>query len=190
MIWKEIIYPSPKLQELYRLALCLCGAIILLGAWNDIGYHPALLALLPTLVLYQLSSYFNAKSLAFSPKKQRLSLLLDFVDGILTGVLIAFVSFDLILSLALGMAFLIAIISAMKATAPLDLFGLFVGLLLTYWLSPVTIIPSHRAQLMILVVVAGYWLWLATVCCNQIWRVILTICLLNSTILFYAETNG
>ncbi|MDG1165416.1 MAG: hypothetical protein P8N61_08595, partial [Porticoccaceae bacterium] len=151
---------------------------------------PALLALLPALFLYQLSSYFTPKSLAFSPKKQRLSLLLDFVDGILTGVLIAFVSFDLILSLALGMAFLIAIISAMKATAPLDLFGLFVGLLLTYWLSPVTIIPSHRAQLMILVVVAGYWLWLATVCCNQIWRVILTICLLNSTILFYAETNG
>ena len=160
MTWKEIVYPSPKLQELYRLALCLCGAIILLGAWQTIGYHPVLLLLLPGLFLYQFSSYFTVKSSPTNPKRQRLALLLEFVDGVLTGVLIAFVGFDPILTLALGLAFLITIISPLKPTAPLDVFGLFVGVALIFWLSPITVMPSEGAQLTILVVVAGYCLLL------------------------------
>ena len=160
MTWKEIVYPSPKLQELYRLALCLCGAIILLGAWQTIGYHPVVLLLLPSLFLYQFSSYFTVKSSPTNSKRQRLALLLEFVDGVLTGVLIAFVGFDPILTLALGLAFLITIISPLKPTAPLDLFGLFVGVALIFWLSPITVMPSEGAELTILVVVAGYCLLL------------------------------
>ena len=49
---------------------------------------------------------------------------LEFSDGVLTGVLLAFVGFEPIVVMALGMAFLMTIISAMKPTRPLDLFGL------------------------------------------------------------------
>ena len=166
MTWKEIVYPSPKLQELYRLVLGLCGAIILLGAWGVIGYHPALLVLLPALFIYQFSCYFRSMA---SPNKQvgqRLALLLEFVDGVLTGVLLAFVGFDPLLTIALGLGFLMTVISPLKATAPLDLFGLFAGALLTYWLLPISVSPGLQAQLLILLLVAGYCLLLANMARN------------------------
>jgi len=166
MTWKEIVYPSPKLQELYRLVLGLCGAIILLGAWGVIGYHPALLVLLPALFIYQFSCYFRSMASPNKQVRQRLALLLEFVDGVLTGVLLAFVGFDPLLTIALGLGFLMTLISPLKATAPLDLFGLFAGALLTYWLLPINVSPGLQAQLLILLLVAGYCLLLANMARN------------------------
>ena len=166
MTWKEIVYPSPKLQELYRLVLGLCGAIILLGAWGVIGYHPALLVLLPALFIYQFSCYFRSMASPNKQVRQRLALLLEFVDGVLTGVLLAFVGFDPLLTIALGLGFLMTVISPLKATAPLDLFGLFAGALLTYWLLPINVSPGLQAQLLILLLVAGYCLLLANMARN------------------------
>ena len=148
------------------MVLGLCGAIILLGAWRVIGYHPALLVLLPALFIYQFSCYFRSMA---SPNKQvgqRLALLLEFVDGVLTGVLLAFVGFDPLLTIALGLGFLMTLISPLKATAPLDLFGLFAGALLTYWLLPISVSPGLQAQLLILLLVAGYCLLLANMARN------------------------
>jgi len=148
------------------LVLGLCGAIILLGAWGVIGYHPALLVLLPALFIYQFSCYFRSMA---SPNKQvgqRLALLLEFVDGVLTGVRLAFVGFDPLLTIALGLGFLMTVISPLKATAPLDLFGLFAGALLTYWLLPINVSPGLQAQLLILLLVAGYCLLLANMARN------------------------
>ncbi len=148
------------------MVLGLCGAIILLGAWGVIGYHPALLVLLPALFIYQFSCYFRSMA---SPNKQvgqRLALLLEFVDGVLTGVLLAFVGFDPLLTIALGLGFLMTVISPLKATAPLDLFGLFAGALLTYWLLPINVSPGLQAQLLILLLVAGYCLLLANMARN------------------------
>ena len=161
MTWKEIVYPSPKLQELYRLVLGLSGAIILLGAWEVIGYHHALLVLLPALFIYQFSCYFTAMAWPKKPVRQRLALVMEFIDGALTGVLVAFVSFDSLLTIALGLGFLITVISPLKATAPLDLFGLFAGALLTTWLSPISVVPGFQSQLLILLLMAGYCLLLA-----------------------------
>jgi len=166
MTWKEIVYPSPKLQELYRLVLGLCGAIILLGAWGVIGYHPALLVLLPALFVYQFSCYFRSMASPNKQVRQRLTLLLEFVDGVLAGVLLAFVGFDPLLTIALGLGFLMTVISPLKATAPLDLFGLFAGALLTYWLLPISVSPGLQAQLLILLLVAGYCLLLANMARN------------------------
>ena len=148
------------------MVLGLCGAIILLGAWGVIGYHPALLVLLPALFIYQFSCYFRSMA---SPNKQvgqRLALLLEFVDGVLTGVRLAFVGFDPLLTIALGLGFLMTVISPLKATAPLDLFGLFAGALLTYWLLPINVSPGLQAQLLILLLVAGYCLLLANMARN------------------------
>ena len=161
MIWKETIYPSPKLQELYRLFLCVFWAITLLGAWRVINYHPALLALLPALFLYQFSSYFIEAGIIDARKRQRLAMTLEFSDDLLTGVLAAFVGFEPIVVIALGMTFLITIISAMKPAAPLDLLGLLIGAVLTAWLSPVAVALGALAQLMILAVAMGYALLLA-----------------------------
>jgi class 3 adenylate cyclase len=158
MTWKEIIYPSPKLQELYRLALGLSGAIILLGAWQVIGYHPALLVLLPALFVYQFSCYFTAMASPNKLLRQRLALLLEFIDGALTGVLLAFVGFDPLLTIALGLGFLITVVSPLKATAPLDLFGLFAGALFTFGLSPISVVSGFQSQLLILLLMAGYCL--------------------------------
>jgi class 3 adenylate cyclase len=158
MTWKEIVYPSPKLQELYRLALGLSGAIILLGAWQVIGYHPALLVFLPALFVYQFSCYFTAMASPNKLLRQRLALLLEFIDGALTGVLLAFVGFDPLLTIALGLGFLITVVSPLKATAPLDLFGLFAGALFTFWLSPISVVPGFQSQLLILLLMAGYCL--------------------------------
>jgi len=85
---------------------------------------------------------------------------LEFSDGVLTGVLLAFVGFEPIVVMALGMAFLMTIISAMKPTAPLDLFGLLIGAVLTVWLSPVAVAPGALGQLMILAVAMGFALLL------------------------------
>ena len=148
------------------MVLGLCGAIILLGAWGVIGYHPALLVLLPALFIYQFSCYFRSMASPNKQVRQRLALLLEFVDGVLTGVLLAFVGFDPLLTIALGLGFLMTVISPLKATAPLDLFGLFAGALLTYWLLPITVSPGLQAQLLILLLVAGYCLLLANMARN------------------------
>ncbi|MDA9347878.1 hypothetical protein N9Q87_01160 [Porticoccaceae bacterium] len=102
MTWKAFIYPSPKLQELYRLALCICGVTILLGAWRDIGYHSGLLAVLPALFIYQFGSYLTTHSTLSTLNRQRLSLAMEFSDGLITGLLIALAAFDPIITLALG----------------------------------------------------------------------------------------
>ena len=148
------------------MVLGLCGAIILLGAWGVIGYHPALLVLLPALFIYQFSCYFRSMASPNKQVRQRLALLLEFVDGVLTGVLLAFVGFDPLLTIALGLGFLMTLISPLKATAPLDLFGLFAGALLTYWLLPISVSPGLQAQLLILLLVAGYCLLLANMARN------------------------
>ena len=148
------------------MVLGLCGAIILLGAWGVIGYHPALLVLLPALFVYQFSCYFRSMASPNKQVRQRLALLLEFVDGVLTGVLLAFVGFDPLLTIALGLGFLMTVISPLKATAPLDLFGLFAGALLTYWLLPINVSPGLQAQLLILLLVAGYCLLLANMARN------------------------
>ena len=156
MTWNEIVSPSPKLQELYRLALSICAATILLGAWGDINYHPALLAVLPALFIYQFSSYFTANESIPLRRRQRLAVIMELIDGLITGCLMAFVGFDPIVVLGLGLAFLVTIVGSLKPTSPLDLFGLFTGAGLTYWLSPVAIVPGIGTQLFILIVAAGY----------------------------------
>ena len=156
MTWNEIVYPSPKLQELYRLALSICAATILLGARGDINYHPALLAVLPALFIYQFSSYFTANESIPLRRRQRLAVIMELIDGLITGCLMAFVGFDPIVVLGLGLAFLVTIVGSLKPTSPLDLFGLFTGAGLTYWLSPVAIVPGIGTQLFILIVAAGY----------------------------------
>ncbi len=148
------------------MVLGLCGAIILLGAWGVIGYHPALLVLLPALFIYQFSCYFRSMASPNKQVRQRLTLLLEFVDGVLAGVLLAFVGFDPLLTIALGLGFLMTVISPLKATAPLELFGLFAGALLTYWLLPISVSPGLQAQLLILLLVAGYCLLLANMARN------------------------
>jgi len=148
------------------LVLGLCGAIILLGAWGVIGYHPALLVLLPALFVYQFSCYFRSMASPNKQVRQRLTLLLEFVDGVLAGVLFSFVGFDPLLTIALGLGFLMTVISPLKATAPLELFGLFAGALLTYWLLPISVSPGLQAQLLILLLVAGYCLLLANMARN------------------------
>ncbi|MDB4322312.1 adenylate/guanylate cyclase domain-containing protein [bacterium] len=156
MTWNEIVYPSPKLQELYRLALSICAATILLGAWGDINYHPALLAVLPSLFIYQFSSYFTANESIPLRRRQRLAVIMELIDGLITGCLMAFVGFDPIVVLGLGLAFLVTIVGSLKPTSPLDLFCLFTGAGLTYWLSPIAIVPGIGTQLFILIVAAGY----------------------------------
>ena len=158
MTCKEIIYPSPKLQELYRLDLGICAAIILLGAWRVMNYHPVLLALLPALFLYQFSSYFTSGIGMAAYGRQRLAMFMESIVGALTGVLMAFVAFDPIIALALGLSFLSTIISSLKPTATLDTFGLFLGLTLTYWPSAIDVITELGSQLIILAVAGGYYL--------------------------------
>lgn len=158
MTWKEFIYPSPKLQELYRLALCICAATILLGAWQDLNYHWGLLTVLPFLFIYQFGSYLTNSRLISKTKQQLLSISMEFIDGFIAGALIALVGFDPVITLAMGATFLITIIGAIKATAPLDISGLFAGTLAGYWLLPITINPSVTVQLMILMISFAYCL--------------------------------
>ena len=138
------------------MALSICAATILLGAWGDINYHPALLAVLPALFTYQFSSYFTANESIPLRRRQRLAVIMELIDGLITGCLMAFVGFDPIVVLGLGLAFLVTIVGSLKPTSPLDLFGLFTGAGLTYWLSPVAIVPGIGTQLFILIVAAGY----------------------------------
>jgi adenylate cyclase len=156
MTWKEFIYPSPKLQELYRLALCICAATILLGAWQDLNYHWGLLTVLPFLFIYQFGSYLNTSRLISKTKQQVLSISMEFTDGLIAGALIALVGFEAVITLALGATFLITIIGSMKPTAPIDIAGTFIGALAGYWLLPVTIEPNGAVQLMILVISFAY----------------------------------
>jgi class 3 adenylate cyclase len=83
---------------------------------------------------------------------------MEFIDGLIAGVLIALVNFDPIITLALGATFLITVIGSMKATAPLDITGIFIGALASYWLLPISIEPSSTAQLMILLISFAYCL--------------------------------
>ena len=138
------------------MALSICAATILLGAWGDINYHPALLAVLPALFIYQFSSYFTANESIPLRRRQRLAVIMELIDGLITGCLMAFVGDDPIVVLGLGLAFLVTIVGSLKPTSPLDLFGLFTGAGLTYWLSPVAIVPGIGTQLFILIVAAGY----------------------------------
>jgi len=126
------------------------------GCLGDINYHPALLAVLPALFIYQFSSYFTANDSIPLRRRQRLAVIMELIDGLITGCLMAFVGFDPIVVLGLGLAFLVTIVGSLKPTSPLDLFGLFTGAGLTYWLSPVAIVPGIGTQLFILIVAAGY----------------------------------
>ena len=146
------------MQELYRLAICICGATILLGAWKDLNYHWGLITVLPFLFIYQFSSYLIKSPVISRSKKQLLTITMEFVDGLITGALMALVAFDPLITLALGAIFLVTVVGAMKATAPLDIAGVFAGALVTFWFLQITIEPIAAVQLMILVVAFAYCL--------------------------------
>ena len=163
MTWKQFIYPSPKVQELYRLSLCLCAATILLGAWQSLNYHWGLLTVLTLLFLYQFGSYLaNTRLISNQPisrgKQQLLSLLMALFDGLIAGTLIALVNFDPVITIAMGTSFLITVTGAMKPTAPLDIAVIFIGALLGLWLLPISVEPTPGVQLVILLIVFTYCL--------------------------------
>ena len=74
---------------------------------------------------------------------------MEFSDGVITGLLVALAAFEPIITLALGAAFLVTIVGAMKPTAPLDLFGLLLGALLGLWLLPFSVSVSTPVQLLV-----------------------------------------
>lgn len=163
MTWKQFIYPSPKVQELYRLVLCLCAATILLGSWQDLDYHWGLLTVLTLLFVYQFGSYL-ANTRVFPnrliPRGRRkfLSASMEFIDGLIAGTLVALVNFDPLITIAIGTTFLITVVGAMKPTAPLDIAATFSGALLGFWLLPISIEPTPGIQLIILVMAFSYCL--------------------------------
>ncbi len=115
--------------------------------------------MLPALFIYQFGSYLTTHSTVSILSRQRLSLAMEFSDGVITGLLIALAAFDPIITLALGAAFLVTIVGAMKATAPLDLFGLFIGALMGFWLLPVAVAVSPQMQLLVTCISFSYCLF-------------------------------
>ena len=163
MTWKQFIYPSPKVQELYRLVLCLCAATILLGAWRDLDYHWGLLAVITLLFVYQFGSYLiNTRLLPNQLiSRHRVNLLsasMELADGLIAGFLMALVNFDPLITVAIGTSFLITVVGAMKPTASLDIAATFAGALLGFWLLPITLAPTLGVQLIILVLTFAYCL--------------------------------
>tara|TARA_B110000503_G_scaffold142027_1_gene237462 strand:+ start:1224 stop:2480 length:1257 start_codon:yes stop_codon:yes gene_type:complete len=158
MTWKTFIYPSPRLQELYRLALCICTAAIFLGSWRDLDYNPAVLAVLSGVFIYQFGSYFTLKKSVPLSQREKVSVVMEFSDGLLTGLLVSFVAFDSIVTLSLGAIFLVTIVGSMKSTAPLDIGGALIGAGLGFWWLPATVVPSSTVQLIILLVAFSYCL--------------------------------
>lgn len=163
MTWKQFIYPSPKVQELYRLVLCLCAATILLGAWRDLDYHWGLLAVITLLFVYQFGSYLiNTRLLPNQLiSRHRVKLLtasLEFTDGLIAGILVALVNFEPLITVAIGTSFLITVVGAMKPTASLDIAATFACALLGFWLLPITLAPTLGVQLIILVLTFAYCL--------------------------------
>ena len=163
MKWKEIIYPAPKSQEIYRLALCICGGVILLSNWSDMGYHVGMLGILLVLFLYQFSSYFTTKKELPAATRQRLSAILELSDAFLSGLLCAAAAFHPVAVITLGLIFLITVVSTLKPTSALDLSFALMGALLGGWLIPETFTlgPSAVVQTVMLTVAAGYCLLLA-----------------------------
>lgn len=163
MTWKQFIYPSPKVQELYRLVLCLCAATILLGAWRDLDYHWGLLAVITLLFVYQFASYLINNRLLPNQliSRHRLKLLsasMEFADGLIAGILAALVNFDPLITVAIGTSFLITVVGAMKPTASLNIAATFAGAMLGFWLLPITLAPTLGVQLIILVLAFAYCL--------------------------------
>ena len=159
-MWKEIVYPSIKAQESYRLALCVFGGIILLGEWQSIGYHPALLIVLLALFIYQFSSYFTTNKSLPKPTRQRIAAIFELSDALITGLLAALVSFDPLSLLALGLAFAVTIISSWKPTSTLDLLIALFGAVFALWLVPesVAVVPDQPVQLLLLSAAVSYCL--------------------------------
>lgn len=164
MLWKDIVYPSRKSQELYRLALCICGGIILLGSWRSIGYHPGLLGALLLLFLYQFSSYFTTNKNLPQTTRQRLSTSLELADALITGILVALVAFDAVAIIGIGLIFLLTVSSARSSTSAVDIATAIVGALLASWLVPEGLLakPETVVQVLLLLVGAGYCLLHAT----------------------------
>ena len=159
----ETVYLSPKVQELYRLVLCLCAATILLGAWRDLDYHWGLLAVITLLFVYQFGSYLiNTRLLPNQLiSRHRVNLLsasMELADGLIAAFLMALVNFDPLITVAIGTSFLITVVGAMKPTASLDIAATFAGALLGFWLLPITLAPTLGVQLIILVLTFAYCL--------------------------------
>lgn len=156
MTWKEITSASLTLQALYRLALSVCAAAIFLGAWDDINHHPALLAAILVLFIYQSSSYFMVNERIPLRQWPRLTVIMGLIDGLITGLLLALVGYDPIIVLGLGLMFLVTTIGHFKATLSLELVGVFIGAGFSTWLLPLSISPSAGSQLFILMIGVGY----------------------------------
>ena len=156
MLKNAAIFPIPKIQELYRLALCTYWIIILLGVWHATDYHPAFLLWPPILFVYQYSSHFISTRSLKGRNNHGTARVLAFIDGLLTGMLLSLSSFQPIIAMAIGLVFLIPIMSSIKPRGPLCLAGLVLSALLTFWLCPFTIIPNSLTQTLLLAAAACF----------------------------------
>ncbi len=150
MLKNNPISPLPKIQELYRLALCTYWVIILLGVWRASDYHPSFLLWPSTLLLYLYSSHFISTRSVKDRKTTYISRMVAFSDGFLAGELLDFTSFDPIIVMALGLVLLIPFMSSKTTRSPLCLTGLIIGALVTLWLCPFHIIPTSLLQTLLL----------------------------------------
>jgi hypothetical protein len=91
----------------------------LLGAWGDLNSHTALLFVLPALFIYQFSSYFTANESIPLLRRQRLVVVMELIDGVITGFLLTFVGFDPIVALELALILMVTIVGSLKPTLPL-----------------------------------------------------------------------
>ncbi|MDG0971447.1 MAG: adenylate/guanylate cyclase domain-containing protein [Porticoccaceae bacterium] len=154
MVGEEFAYSSPKHQGLYRLIISMCSVAILLGAWADTNHHPALLAGLPTLFVYQFSTYCAVNQ--SMPWRQRLTLTMAFIDGLITGFLIAFVGYDPFIVIGLGLIFLVTVVGYFKPFSSPNLLAIMAGAALTSWFLPLNFAPSRGTQLFVLAISSGY----------------------------------
>ena len=154
MTGKDKDYQSPTRQALFRLALSLCAARILLDLSANTALQSPVFALLSILLLYPVIGYFTlGTSLSFA-LRQRLALILRPSDGLIVGSLAAVVSFDSIVTLGLGLILCTAIMGSQNRYFIWALPGVAVGISLTVALRIGTVVPSSNVQLMILIVAA------------------------------------
>ena len=163
MLKNAAICPIPKIQELYRLALCTYWIIILLGIWHATNYQPAFLSWPPILFVYQYSSHFISTQSLKGRNNYGTARVLEFIDGLLTGMLLSLSSFEPIITMAIGLIFLIPIMSLIKPRGLLCLTGLVTSALLTFWLCPFTIIPNSLTQTLLLTTAISFSLLQANI---------------------------
>lgn len=156
----KISYPTPKVQEFYRLILAILGSTLLIGLWLSAPTDHWLLAILLGLLAYQAISYAYTSDRRGGQVNTKVAARLAQVDSFIAGLLMALTLIEFSLSCVLGIILIMHLAQKPRSEGLVELLLFSAGVLVGIWLIPAHVVTPPPLLEALFFLILGLYIFL------------------------------